>query len=171
MRAVVVYMTIVHHSQSFPRSESTCIAPGVLPSNIPVSNNPCGADPAGVNCPLEGGVTSVLLTGVTRPPLPINALFRFFDLSSTIGVNERLTLLPTEFRRDKVGEFSPDVVADPFLTTEFFRAEVRVGAVSVVVVVVFPPPLFRFLITSVFNESGRTTPCNLRNSPHALHSG
>jgi hypothetical protein len=34
-----------------------------------------------------------------------------------------------------------------------------------------PDPRFRFLITSVFNERGRTTPCNLRNSPQALHSG
>src|SRR5579859_5924692 len=164
-------MTIVHHSQSLPRSESTCIAPGVLPSNIPVSNNPCGADPAGVNCPLEGGVTSVLLTGVTRPPLPENVLFRFFDLSSTIGVNERFALPPIEFRRDRVGELSPELVVELFFATEFFRAEVRVGTVSAVVAVVFPPPRFRFLITSVFKDSGRTTPCSLRNNPHALHSG
>lgn len=34
-------------------------------------------------------------------------------------------------------------------------------------------PLFRFLflITSVFKLSGRTTPCNFRNKPHALQSG
>jgi hypothetical protein len=113
----------------------------------------------------------VLLTGVTNPPLPEKVLFRFLDLSSTIGVNERFALPPIEFRRDMVGEFSPDVLVDPFLATEFFRAEVRVGAVSVVVVVVFPPPRLRFLITSVFKERGRTTPCSLRNNPHALHSG
>lgn len=28
---------------------------------------------------------------------------------------------------------------------------------------------FLFLITSDFNERGRQVPCNLRNSPHALH--
>lgn len=35
----------------------------------------------------------------------------------------------------------------------------------------FPLPRFRFLMTSVFKESGRTTPCSFRNSPQALHSG
>lgn len=35
----------------------------------------------------------------------------------------------------------------------------------------FPLPRFRFLITSVLSESGRTTPCSLRNKPHALHKG
>ncbi len=34
-----------------------------------------------------------------------------------------------------------------------------------------PEPRLRFLMTSVFNDSGRTTPCSLRKSPHALHSG
>lgn len=34
-----------------------------------------------------------------------------------------------------------------------------------------PDPLFLFLMTSVFKLRGRTTPCNLRNKPHALHSG
>lgn len=33
------------------------------------------------------------------------------------------------------------------------------------------PDRLRFLITSVLRESGRTTPCSLRNSPHALHNG
>lgn len=32
-------------------------------------------------------------------------------------------------------------------------------------------PLCLFFITSVFKLSGRTTPCNFRNSPQALHSG
>ena len=69
---------------------------------------------------------------------------------------------PTEFRRERVGEFSPlAFVDDEFrLATLFFRAEDRVGAASagVVVVVEFPPPRLRFLMTSVFRESGRTTP-------------
>ncbi len=33
------------------------------------------------------------------------------------------------------------------------------------------PPRFRFLIISVFNDNGRTTPCSFKNSPQALHSG
>ena len=34
-----------------------------------------------------------------------------------------------------------------------------------------PLARFLFLITSVLSDSGRTTPCNLRNRPHALHKG
>lgn len=34
-----------------------------------------------------------------------------------------------------------------------------------------PLPRFRFLITSVLSESGRTTPCSLRKRPQALQSG
>lgn len=34
-----------------------------------------------------------------------------------------------------------------------------------------PPPRLRFLMTLVFSESGRITPCNFKNKPHALHSG
>jgi len=167
-------MTMVHHSQSLPRSESTCIAPGVFPSNIPAaSNKPCGAaEAAGVNCPLEGGVTSVLFTGVTRPPFPENVVvFRLLEVSSTMGVNERFAFPPMEFRRETTGEVSPDVLLEPFFATEFLRAEVRVGAVSVVGVAVLPPPRLRFLMTSVLSDRGRTTPCNLRNNPHALHRG
>lgn len=39
---------------------------------------------------------------------------------------------------------------------------------NLVVVVDFLEALF--LITSVFNESGRVVPCNLRNNPQALHN-
>jgi hypothetical protein len=34
-----------------------------------------------------------------------------------------------------------------------------------------PDPRFLFLMTSVFNDRGLTTPCNFRNRPHALHKG
>jgi hypothetical protein len=34
-----------------------------------------------------------------------------------------------------------------------------------------PDPRLRFLITSVFSESGRTTPCSFKNRPQALQSG
>lgn len=34
-----------------------------------------------------------------------------------------------------------------------------------------PEPRFRFLMTSVLRLSGRTTPCNFKNRPQALHSG
>jgi hypothetical protein len=36
---------------------------------------------------------------------------------------------------------------------------------------VVPLPLLRFLITSVLRLRGLTTPCSLRNRPHALQSG
>jgi hypothetical protein len=35
----------------------------------------------------------------------------------------------------------------------------------------FPLPRLRFLMTSVFSDSGRTTPCSFKNKPHALHRG
>lgn len=34
-----------------------------------------------------------------------------------------------------------------------------------------PDPRLRFLMTSVFKLNGRTTPCNFKNRPQALHSG
>lgn len=34
-----------------------------------------------------------------------------------------------------------------------------------------PEPRFLFLMTSVFRLNGRTTPCNFKNKPQALHSG
>lgn len=37
--------------------------------------------------------------------------------------------------------------------------------------ILLPAPLFRFFITSVLRDSGRTTPWSLRNRPHALQSG
>ena len=57
-------------------------------------------------------------------------------------------------------------------TREFFRDvffDVRPDDVPAVLE--FPVPRFRFFITSVFKESGLTTPCNLRNRPQALQSG
>lgn len=91
-------------------------------------------------------------------------------------MNDRFVFaFPIEFRRERVGEVSPLAFVDIELrfATLFLRAEVRVGGASVglVVVVEFPPPRLRFLITSVFRESGLTTPCSLRNNPHALQRG
>ena len=61
------------------------------------------------------------------------------------------------------------LVPDPFgpLMLAFFFADlvlVPTGRLA-------PEPRFRFLITSVFKLRGLTTPCSLRNSPHALQSG
>lgn len=53
---------------------------------------------------------------------------------------------------------------------EFFR-EIFLPALTALTVTLLLPPRLRFLITSVFNDKGRTTPCNLRKSPQALHRG
>ena len=61
------------------------------------------------------------------------------------------------------------------LTTEFFRLAAffvdRIGVPVGPAVGCAPLPRLRFLITSVFKLSGRTTPCSLRNKPQALQSG
>jgi len=54
-----------------------------------------------------------------------------------------------------------------FLVADFFAARVEAPETGTE----FPLPLFRFFITSVFSESGRTTPCSFKNSPQALHRG
>jgi len=136
------------------------MAPGVPASNIPPSNN-CPDAGGAENWPPLGGVTSVLFTGVTSPCGANVVAFRF--LSSVSGVKFRFLL--TEFRCDVVGELSLDFLI------EFLRADVRVGTGSTTVVVEFPPPRFRFLMTSVLRDNGRTTPWSLRNKPHALHNG
>jgi len=54
--------------------------------------------------------------------------------------------------------------------TEFFLDDFF-DLVPVLLVVVLPLPRLRFLITSVFNDKGLTTPCSFRKRPQALHSG
>jgi len=75
-----------------------------------------------------------------------------------------------------VGEVLVDVGFDERLFAILdFRAEVRVGtaseALAELVPPEFPPPRFRFLMTSVFRDKGRTTPWSLRKRPQALHRG
>ena len=53
-----------------------------------------------------------------------------------------------------------------FLREDFFDDRVDAEPTGAL-----PLPRLRFLMTSVFNESGRTTPCNFKNKPHALHRG
>lgn len=55
-----------------------------------------------------------------------------------------------------------------FFLDDFFDPRVEDAPVDGIVL---PLPLLRFLITSVFSESGRTTPCSFRNRPHALQRG
>lgn len=54
---------------------------------------------------------------------------------------------------------------------EFLREAFFDDLVDDPVGIVVPDPRLRFLMTSVFSESGRTTPCNFRKSPQALQSG
>ena len=51
-----------------------------------------------------------------------------------------------------------------FLREDFFDREVPTAKVLALL-------RLRFLITSVFSDRGRTTPCSLRNRPQALHRG
>ena len=55
------------------------------------------------------------------------------------------------------------VMAIEFLRDDFFEARVEDGPTGAL-----PVPRLRFLMTSVFKESGRTTLCNFKKSPHAL---
>ena len=69
------------------------------------------------------------------------------------------------------------------VTTEFFLVpgplvdcvtiflDARVDAAPEATGIDAPDPRFLFLITSVFKESGRTTPWSFKNSPQALHRG
>lgn len=54
---------------------------------------------------------------------------------------------------------------------EFLRLAIFLDLEVVVVEDGFPLPRLRFLITSVFKLSGRTTPCSLRKRPQALQRG
>lgn len=61
------------------------------------------------------------------------------------------------------------VICKGALTREFFRE--TFFDERALLIGIAPLPLFRFLMTSVFSDSGRTTPCSFRKRPHALHSG
>lgn len=54
---------------------------------------------------------------------------------------------------------------------EFLRLAIFFDLEDVAVEDGLPLPRLRFLITSVFKLSGRTTPCSLRNRPQALQRG
>jgi hypothetical protein len=54
---------------------------------------------------------------------------------------------------------------------EFFRDDFFEARVAATPTGAFPLPRLRFLITSVFSDKGRTTPCSFRKSPQALQSG
>lgn len=58
------------------------------------------------------------------------------------------------------------VWAIEFLRDDFFDERVDAEPTGAL-----PLPRLRFLITSVFSDKGRTTPCSFKNRPHALQSG
>lgn len=97
------------------------------------------------------GLSPVALVGVVAE-LPPDPVTDFGDSESTFG--------PLADVDDKV----EGCAVEFFLLAAFFDRAVPTGAV-------FPLPRLRFLITSVFKLSGRTTPCSFKNKPHALHSG
>lgn len=58
------------------------------------------------------------------------------------------------------------VCAIEFLRDGFLDARVAAEPTGAL-----PLPRLRFLMTSVFKDRGRTTPCSFKNRPHALQSG
>lgn len=74
---------------------------------------------------------------------------------------------------DSLGIFPELGVVTGVWTIEFFRDDFLDDRVEPLptFTAALPLPRLRFLMTSVFKESGRTTPCNLRKRPQALHNG
>lgn len=54
---------------------------------------------------------------------------------------------------------------------EFLRDDFLDDRVDAAPTGALPLPRLRFLMTSVFSDSGLTTPCSFKNRPHALHNG
>lgn len=63
------------------------------------------------------------------------------------------------------------VVAEDCAAIEFLRDVLFFDLLEPPTGTLFPLPRLRFLMTSVLSDSGRTTPCNFKNRPHALQSG
>lgn len=63
--------------------------------------------------------------------------------------------------------FTPEDVPEALMLAFFLPDRVLVPPTGPL----FPEPRFRFLITSVFKLSGRTTPCSFKNRPQALQRG
>lgn len=90
--------------------------------------------------------------------------------TSEVAVAPVAAVEPVDFGDSESAWLLPDVgvvagvCANEFFRDDFFRVAAELTGP-------LPVPRLRFLITSVLSESGRTTPCSLRNKPHALHSG
>jgi len=109
----------------------------------------------------------------TTPPLPAAAPaipgavpaepvpMLFTEPAVDFGDSDSLAALPDE-----------GVVAGVW-TIEFFRDDFFDERVEPepTLDTVLPLPRFRFLITSVLSDNGRTTPCSFRKRPQALHKG
>lgn len=72
-------------------------------------------------------------------------------------------VVPVCGRLEVVG-VTVDTCCTEFLREDFFVREAPTARVLALL-------RLRFLMTSVFSDRGRTTPCNLRNKPQALQSG
>jgi hypothetical protein len=97
---------------------------------------------------LIGFSAIVALVGVEAVPVPAEPVLDFGDSESVAFAEVGVVALAIEF----------------FLLAAFFDLAVPTGAEV-------PLPRLRFLITSVFKLSGRTTPWSFRNKPQALQSG
>jgi len=95
------------------------------------------------------------------------------DLKLVAAADARLALEvpppdPVDFGDSESAAFGvvTGVSAIEFLRDDFLDARAEDALTGAL-----PLPRLRFLMTSVFSDNGRTTPCNLRKRPHALHRG
>ncbi len=94
----------------------------------------------------------VLVGVVAAVPVPVEPAVDFGDSESFVEAFAELVVVVEA------------CAIEFFLLAAFFDLVVLTGPL-------LPLPRLRFLITSVFRLSGRTTPCSFKNRPHALQSG
>jgi hypothetical protein len=103
-----------------------------------------------------GAIGTTVLTGLSVGPELVGVLpDDCVDLGESESIAKFLLV---------VGVFTFACATEFLRLAAFLEREVPTG-------MALPLPRFRFLITSVFKLSGRTTPCNLRKRPQALQRG
>ena len=96
--------------------------------------------------------------------LPIGCPFLALDISGGIVVKAILLIILVSFLDMDVG-----LRSSPSFPLAAPDIDFLVDEVAEFVLLLAPRCLF--LMTSVFKLKGRTTPCNFKNNPHALHKG
>ena len=99
-----------------------------------------------------------------------------FDEVGVVAEEDKLVETPPPPEPVDFGDSESAALCDVGVVTgvwaiEFFRDDFFDDRVEAVPTGALPLPRLRFLITSVFKDNGRTTPCSFKNRPHALQSG